>query len=82
MESGTKTRPRPSPCTTPETTIGRASIWIEKPVICQSEKAVSDRPARISSRASTLPTSRPTTIIEIIVPTPRGASTMPVVTTG
>ena len=55
---------------------------IVKPVICQSESAVSDSPARISSRASTLPISRPTMTIEIIVPTPRGASTMPVVTTG
>ena len=62
--------------------IGRASIWIENCVICQSESAVRPSPVRIRSRASTLPTSRPTTSIEIIVPTPRGASTMPVVTTG
>ena len=37
VDSGTKTRPRPSPCTTPETTSGRQSIAGEKPVICQSE---------------------------------------------
>jgi hypothetical protein len=37
VESGTKTSPSPSPCTTPETTSGRQSICGENAVICHSE---------------------------------------------
>ena len=39
-------------------------------------------PIAISQRASTLPIRRDTMNIEIIVPMPRGAMTMPVVKTG
>ena len=39
-------------------------------------------PTRMISRVSMRPTSRATRIIAIIVPTPRGAVTSPVVTTG
>ena len=64
---------------TPETMIGRSSICGEKPVICQSEQAVSSEAGDDQERARRpCRTSRPTTIIEIIVPTPRGASTRPV----
>ena len=82
VDSGTKTRPSPIPCTSPEWMIGPAPICGENPVIMSSDRIVSASPATTSSRASTIRTSRPTRIIDSIVPTPRGAITRPVVIVG
>ena len=62
---------------TPLTMIGPRSIARREAGHLVQRQAISAMPARISSRASTLPTSRPTTIIEISVPTPRGAVSKP-----
>ena len=75
--SGTKRKPSANPWMTPLTTTGRWSISSEKPDICQSDQLISNMPNRISSRASIRPISRPTTIIETSVPTPRGAVRKP-----
>ena len=46
------------------------------------DQAVSSRPSKTRARGSTTRISLPTSNMEIIVPTPRGAITMPVVKTG
>ena len=51
-------------------------------VMRDSETAVMTRPAKMISRVSTRPISRPTMNMENRVPNPRGAVTRPVVTTG
>ncbi len=80
--SGTKVHPRPNPCSTPDTSTGPIPMFSEKPAICHSDSAVSTRPARMISLASTRPSNRPTTNIAIIVPMPRGEVMSPVVITG
>jgi len=37
VESGTKTKPRPKPCTSPVQITGPISIWSEKPVMSHRE---------------------------------------------
>ena len=54
----------------------------EKPAIMCNDQAARQKPTKISSRGSTRLIRRPTTIIEINVPIPRGAVTSPVSTTG
>ena len=63
------------PWITPGQTISRLAI-VGREAGHLPERECGERRARstISSAASTLPIRRPTTIIEIIVPTPRGAS--------
>ena len=80
--SGVNTKPSPKPCSNPEVMIGPIPICIVKPVICHSAATVSTSPVRMIRRVSTRPTSRAQRIIAIIVPTPRGAVTKPVVMTG
>ena len=62
-------------------------IWLSltsrvKVVISHSENAHMPKPKAIMMRASKRPIRRDTSIIEIIMPAPRGASTTPVVNTG
>ena len=47
-----------------------------------SEYTIIAMPVRMGQRASTRPIIRPTTIMLNIVPTPRGANTKPIVSTG
>ncbi len=76
MLRGTKMKPRPRPWMTPlSTSIEFGDVEAEAGSSARASSAVSSRPARISRRVSTFPIIRPTSIIEIIVPTPRGAST-------
>ena len=82
MVNGTKTRPVPMPWMKPETITSRSFIPSVKPDMMCSENAAMEKPTKISRRASTDLISRPTTIIEISVPMPRGAVTSPVSTTG
>ena len=56
---------------------------MSNPVIIHSEPAPSSRAGQQQhARSRQCDTSRPTRIIEIMVPTPRGAMTMPVSITG
>ena len=80
--SGTNVQPRPKPCSTPEISTRSMPIISENPVICHSDTAVRPSPARMISRGSIRPISRPTRNIAIIVPMPRGAVISPVVITG
>ena len=50
--------------------------------VCHSDNAVRSMPNRMIPRVSILPSILPTIIIATIVPTPRGASSSPVVITG
>jgi len=82
VDSGTNTRPSPSPWRIPVSITRLASICGVKPLIIWSDRAVSTRPASTRARGSIERTSRPTRIIDIMVPTPRGAITRPVVIVG
>ena len=69
--SGTKMKPRPNPWTTELIAIALAETSSDQPTISHSDAVASTRPMKISSRASTLPLSRPTSIIATNVPMPR-----------
>lgn len=54
VDSGTKTKPSPKPCTTPVRTMSRALVLRSNPVISQSEKtgereAEHDHPAHVDA---------------------------------
>ena len=57
-------------------------MTMSKPVIIQSEHADQQSAAEYQQARVDLDTSRPTRIIDTIVPTPRGAITRPVSITG
>ncbi len=82
VDSGTNTKPSPTPWITPEMITSRSSICSSNPVIIHSDQAVSPSPISTSARGSKRLTSRPTRIMEIMVPMPRGAITSPVLITG
>ena len=81
--AGTNTSPSPSPCSTPvQISVLRLTSSV-KPAISCSEKVMNSSPVITSTRGSSrVRIRRPTSIIENIEPSPRGASTSPVVTAG
>ena len=81
--SGTKISPKPSPWMKPVRTTAHWSMsGVKRAHLPEREPRSAARPAPISSRLSILPTSRPARNIISMVPMPRGASTMPAVSTG
>ncbi len=82
VDSGTKTNPSPRPWMMPEVRMSQLSICGEKPDIYTATVPSSPSPMTTSNLASTLCMMRPTRSIEIMVPVPRGAMTMPVVMVG
>ena len=83
MLSGTQTKPRPKPWST-VIEIDRPHVHLERIAGHLPQRIGGDGEADEQDAAAhrRLPLRRPTTTIATIVPMPRGASTMPVVTTG
>ncbi len=80
--SGGKTRPSPKPSSTPFQMICASLTFRLNNVMSHSDSADRAKPRPIRNRASMKLIRRATSIIDTIMPAPRGASTMPVVKTG
>ena len=82
VDSGTKTKPRPSPWTMPVRVMSQVLVSRLNCVISCMASAVSAMPSRICQRRSMRGPMRPTANIAAIVPTPRGTSSVPTSITG